>query len=101
MSVTPCWCFICRCPLEDESVVVIKKHGIQSLVAISVKRGLQKNAQFLEKLNEVSVHDACMKRYNNNNGFSLFNNYINYLFFSFLCQYSCTVQEQILLPYIL
>ena len=63
MSVPPGICFICRSTLEEGKVIVVKKRGILSLIEVSVKRGLLQNQQFLQELNEVTVHDACRKRY--------------------------------------
>lgn len=65
MSVTPGACFVCRRELEegDNTVIVVRKGGIQSLITASVERGLKDNEKFLKNLNEVRVHDACRKRY--------------------------------------
>lgn len=63
MSAPPGCCFICCNTLEEGKVVVVKKRGICSLIEVSEKRGLLLNKRFLQALDEVSVHDACRKRY--------------------------------------
>lgn len=63
MPIPPGVCFICRGTLEEGTVIIVKKRGIISLINASVKRGLQENKSFLQKLEEVTVHDACRKRY--------------------------------------
>ncbi|CAG4974224.1 unnamed protein product [Colias eurytheme] len=65
MSVPPGVCFVCRLALKegDSTVVIVKKRGIQTLINSSVVRGLKEDELFLKKLDEVSVHNACRKRY--------------------------------------
>lgn len=55
-------CFMCR-EVLGEGTVTVKKRGIQTLIKVSQKRGLEGNMRFLCNLNEVTVHDACRKRY--------------------------------------
>lgn len=63
MSVPPGVCFICRTTLDEGQVTVVKKRGVTSLIEVSVKRALKENQQFLQDLDEVTVHDLCRKRY--------------------------------------
>ena len=53
---------MCRETL-DEGTVLEKKRGIQMLIEVSEKRGLLRNKKLLSRLDEVSIHDACRKRY--------------------------------------
>lgn len=63
-SCPPGVCFMCRSGREEGTgTVTVKKRGIQTLIKVSEKRGLHQNKQFLSKLNEVTVHDACRKKY--------------------------------------
>ncbi|CAG9765012.1 unnamed protein product [Ceutorhynchus assimilis] len=63
MSIRPGVCFVCREDFDTGPIVIIKERGIRALIEVSQKHGLTENKNFLQNCNQVSVHDACKKRY--------------------------------------
>lgn len=58
-------CFICEESLAEREVAVVKKRGVATLLASSVKRKKPEHQRLLEGVEEITVHTACQKNYNN------------------------------------
>lgn len=58
-------CFICEESLSDREVTVVKKRGVATLLASSIKRRKPEHQLLLGGVEEITVHSACQRSYNN------------------------------------
>lgn len=58
-------CFICEGCLADHEVSVVKQRGVATLLASAAKRAKPEHQRLLEGVQEVAIHVACQKKYNN------------------------------------
>lgn len=58
-------CFICSLSMEEGEIVLVKEKGVQTVRASSVALKNVENERLLKHLNQIHVHTACQKRYNN------------------------------------
>ena len=57
-------CFICKNSLDEGEVSVVKRKGINRFKDSSVKRGKHASVLLLQNFQEITVHSACQKMYN-------------------------------------
>ncbi|CAG9769929.1 unnamed protein product [Ceutorhynchus assimilis] len=58
-------CFICEESLAEREAVVVKKRGINKLLAPSLKRKKPDHQRLLEGVEKIEIHTSCQKIYNN------------------------------------
>lgn len=60
-------CFVCEesLALADREVTIVKKIGVATLLASSLKRKNREHQRLLEGVDQITVHAACQKKYNN------------------------------------
>ena len=58
-------CFICEISLNEGEIKIVKEKGVKNLQKCSAKRQNEEHQCFLKDLKQVTIHNACHKRYIN------------------------------------
>lgn len=58
-------CFICEISLNEGEIKIVKEKGVKNLQKCSAKRQNEEHQRFLKDLKQVTIHNACHKRYIN------------------------------------